>query len=74
MSMLTKKTAKLLCFKSAIAKKELGEEAQKLVELAEDPTIPDDQKRDAIKKLDLLIERLQKKVETEKVLRNEESS
>jgi hypothetical protein len=72
MSILTKRTARMLCIKSAISRRELGEEAQKLVELAEDPSIPDAQKAEALRNLDLLIDRLEKKVETRKRLQSGE--
>jgi hypothetical protein len=71
MSILSKKTAKFLCIKSAISRRELGEEAQKLVELAEDPSVPSDQKQAALRNLDTLIEKLEKKVDTTKRLKSE---
>jgi len=72
MGILTKRTARMLCFNSAISRQELGVEAQKLVELAEDPNIPDVQKEEALQKLDALIARLEKKSETRKRLQSGE--
>lgn len=72
MGMITKRTARMLCFNSAISRHELGVEAQKLVELCEDPRVPEDQKDEALRKLDLLIDRLEKKVETRKRLQSGE--
>lgn len=72
MGIITKRTARMLCFNSAIARHELGEEAQKLVELCEDPKISEEKKEEARHKLDLLIDRLEKKVETRKRLQSGE--
>ena len=72
MGVITKRTARMLCFNSSISKHELGVEAQRLVELADDPKVTAAEKEQAMKKLDVLIDRLEKKVETRKRLQSGE--
>jgi hypothetical protein len=72
MGVVTKRTARMLCFNSAISRHELGVEAQRLVELCDDPKVTEAEKEQAMKKLDLMIDRLEKKVETRKRLQSGE--
>ena len=69
MTSLTLKTVKLLCDRANIARKELIEEAQKLSELCDDPHVAPEQKEIAKAELDLMIQRLEEKVETRSRIR-----
>lgn len=72
MSILTRKTARMLVARSAIAMTDLLVEAQKLTELCQDPKVPAEQKAIAMAELDDLIERLEKRTETARRLRGEQ--
>jgi hypothetical protein len=71
MTVLTKKTAKLLCARSGIARTEMTEEAQKLFALCNDPNVAPEQKEVAIRELDELIRRLEEKVQTTRRVRGD---
>jgi hypothetical protein len=70
MSLLTRKTAQLLCARAGIARKELTEEAQKLYDLYEDPAVNAEQKAVVKVQLDDLIKRLEERVTTRMVKRD----
>lgn len=67
MSARTKSTVKLLCAKSGIMNQELTKEAQKLLELYEDPDVAPEQKEVVRKELDQAIEKLEARVTTRKL-------
>lgn len=70
MTSLTMRTAKLLCDRANIARKELIEEAQKLADLCLDPKVSPEQKEIAKSELDRLIHRIEERVETNRHVRN----
>lgn len=71
MTMLTKRTVKMMAATVEVAKTELPIEAQKLREVYKDPEVSQEAKAFAIKEVDRLIDRLEKKVETERTTRKE---
>jgi hypothetical protein len=71
MTVLTKKTVKLLCARSGIARSEMTEEAQKLYDLSLDPNVAPEQKQVVIQQLDELIQRLEDKVQTSRRVRGD---
>lgn len=68
MSLLSHKkrghTAEMLSVKSGIVRQELVEEAQKIYDLCQDPSVPKEQKDVARGELDRMIVKLEGKVET----------
>jgi hypothetical protein len=61
---LAKKTAKMLCARAAIASEKIPVEANKLLELFNDPSVSEEEKAAAKRELDLHIEKLEAKAET----------
>ena len=74
MTVLTRKTAKLLCARSGIARTEMTEEAQKLFDLCNDPHVAPEQKEIAIRELDELIRRLEARSETTRRVRGDSAT
>jgi hypothetical protein len=72
--MITKKTAKQLCARAGIARIELTVEAQRLVDLYNDPNVSHEEKEKAKRALDYMIESLEKKAETSRVARGQKAS
>lgn len=66
-------TVKMLAVRSAIARQEIPEEAQKLLDLYNDPDVSPEQKRIARSKLDDMIKELEERVDTSRKLRNVKS-
>jgi hypothetical protein len=62
MTTRTKSTVKLLCARSGIANAKIPEEAQRLAELCDDPSIAPEQKAIARAALDKLIEEMEERV------------
>ena len=60
----TKSTVKLLCARAGIARKEIPEEAQKLLDLFNDPDVSPEQKVIVKAELDKAIKKLEEKVTT----------
>jgi hypothetical protein len=68
MSAKTKSTVRMLCVRSdTVMRKELPEEAQKLLDLYNDPAVPPEQKEIARKELDLAIRNLENRVTTRRL-------
>jgi len=68
MSSRTKSTVKMLCVRSdAVMKKELPEEAQKLLDLYNDPNVSPEQKRIVKAELDRAIQELEERVTTRRL-------
>lgn len=71
MSSRTKSTVKMLCIKSEITlRKEIPEEAQRLLDLYNDPDVAPEQKVIVKAELDAAIQKLENRVETNRRLRN----
>jgi hypothetical protein len=68
---LVMKTAKYLCVRSGIARAEMTEEAQKLFDLYNDPSVSQEEKEAAKTKLDGLIKQLEEKVQTARRVRGD---
>ena len=66
---LTKKTAKMLCARADIASEKIPVEANKLLEVYNDPSVSPAEKESARKELDLHIAKLEKKAETTRTTR-----
>ena len=62
-------TVKMLAVRSAIARQEIPEEAQKLLDLYNDPDVSPEQKRVVKSKLDDMIKKLEERVDTSRRLR-----
>jgi hypothetical protein len=71
MKALTMKTAKYLCVRSSIARAEMTEEAQKLFDLYNDPSVSQDKKESAKVELDKMIKQLEAKVQTTRRVRGD---
>lgn len=71
MSVLTKRTAKMLCSRAGIARTELTEEAQKLYDLYNDPQVGPEQKEIVKHQLDEAILRMEEKVATTRRVKGE---
>lgn len=63
-------TVKMLAVRTAIARQEIPEEAQKLLDLYNDPSVTPEQKEIAKLKLDDMIRKLEDRVDTNRHLRN----
>lgn len=66
-----KTTVKMLCARANIARAEIPLEAQKLLELYEDPSIPPEKKDQVKKQLDAMISKMEDRAETSRRLREE---
>ena len=66
-------TVKMLAIRSAIARQEIPEEAQKLLDLYNDPDVSPEQKKIAKSQLDDMIKKLEERVDTGRKLRNAKS-
>ena len=66
---LTKKTAKFLCAKASIASEKIPVEANKLLEIYNDPSVNEADKAKARLEIDRHIEKLEKKAETTRTTR-----
>lgn len=64
-------TVKMLAVRSAIARQEIPEEAQKLLDLYNDPDVTPEQKRIVKSKLDDMIQKLEAKITTSRRLRED---
>lgn len=64
-----KTTVKMLTVRTAIARKEIPEEAQKLLDLYNDPDVTLEQKEVAKRELDEMIRKLEERVDTNRRLR-----
>jgi hypothetical protein len=62
-------TVKMLAVRSAIARQEIPEEAQKLLDLYNDPDVTPEQKKIVKSKLDDMIQKLEERVVTSRRLR-----
>ncbi len=71
MSSRSRSTVKMLCAKATIMNQELPEEAQKLLELYDDPDVPPEQKQIVKRELDDLIQRLEDRVATTRRIKGE---
>ena len=67
MTVRSKTTLKMICAKAGIANAELTKEAQKLMELYEDPNVAPEQKQIVKAELDRAIEDLESRVTTRRV-------
>ena len=67
MTLKTKSTVKMLCARAGIANQELSVEAQKLMELYEDPDVSPEQKAIVKAELERAIKELEEKVTTRKM-------
>ncbi len=67
MTLKTKSTVKMLCVRAGIANKQLSLEAQKLMELYEDPDVAPEQKQIVKAELERAIKELEEKVTTRKM-------
>jgi hypothetical protein len=61
-------TVKMLAVRSAIARQEIPEEAQKLLDLYNDPDVTPEQKKIVKSKLDEMIQNLEARVDTSRRL------
>lgn len=69
-----KTTVKMLCARANIARREIPVEAQKLLELYEDPSIPQEKKEQVKRQLDAMISKMEDRAETSRRLREEGDS
>jgi hypothetical protein len=67
MTVRSKSTVKMICAKSGIANMELAKEAQKIVELSDDPSVPPEQKEIVKAELDNAIDALEARVTTRRL-------
>jgi hypothetical protein len=67
MTRKTKSTLKMICSRVGIANVELNEEARKLLELYEDPTVSSEEKAVVLAKIDEEIKKLEERVTTRKL-------
>lgn len=67
MSARTRSTLKMLCVRQAIVNQELPEEAQRLLDVYNDPDVSPEQKQIAKAELDKAIEALEAKVTTRRL-------
>jgi hypothetical protein len=68
MSARTKSTIKMLCVRSTVVmRKEIPEEAQAILKLAEDPNVAPEQKRIARAEIDRKIKEIEDRVTTRKL-------
>jgi hypothetical protein len=67
MTNLTKSTVKMLCVRSGIARKEISEEAQKLLDLYNDPNTDPETKAQVKKKIEEAIRVLEERVTTRRL-------
>ena len=67
MTMKTKSTLKMICVRAGIINKELPKEAQRLLELFEDPNVTPEQKTVVKAELDKAIRKLEEKVTTRRL-------
>lgn len=63
-------TVKMLAVRTAIARQEIPEEAQKLLDLYNDPNVTPEQKEIARRELDDMIRKLEERVDTNRHLRS----
>lgn len=73
MSFRTKSTLKLLCARAGISNEKLSIEAQKLLEVYEDPNVAPEQKQLVKNELDNAIRKLEERVTTRKLKEKERS-
>lgn len=66
-----KTTVKMLCARANIARREIPIEAQRLLELYEDPSISTEKKENVKKQLDAMIAKMEDRQETSRRLREE---
>lgn len=69
MTVKTKSTIKMLCVRSGIVNQELPQEAQRLMELYNDPNVSPEQKEIARRELDEAIRKMEERVETARHIR-----
>jgi len=68
-----KTTLTMICARASIARADLTEEAQKLFDLYNDPSIAPEQKEIVRKELDAMIKKLEERVETTRRIREEKA-
>lgn len=68
--MTPRTTVKMLAVKTAIARQEIPEEAQKLLDLYNDPDVTPEQKKVAKAELDEMIRKLEDRVSTSRRLKD----
>lgn len=71
MTSKSQSTVKALCVKSGIVNQEITEEAQKLLELYNDPNVAPEQKEITKRELDEAIRKLEDKVATTRRIKDE---
>ena len=71
--MTPRTTVEMLAVRTAIARQEIPEEAQKLLDLYNDPDVTPEQKKVAKSQLDDMIRKLEDRVETNRHLRREKT-
>ena len=64
-------TVKMLAIRTAIARQEIPEEAQRLLDLYNDPNVTPEQKEVAKRELDSLIQKLENRVSTSRRLKEQ---
>ena len=69
MTVLTKRTAKMLVAKAELIGSKLPEEAQKLLDTYCDPRVPQAQKDNALQEIDELIKKYEERIETSRSVR-----
>jgi hypothetical protein len=69
MTVMTKRTAKMLVAKAELIGSKLPEEAQKLLDTYCDPNVPQDQKDNALQAVDSLIKKYEERIETKTSVR-----
>lgn len=74
MSARTKSTVKMLCVRSAVMHEQIPVEAQKILELHNDPDVALEQKEIARKELDNVITKLEDKIATTRRIKDESGS
>ena len=67
MTTRTKSTVKMLCARSGIANEKIPEEAQRLLDLCNDPNVAQEQKAIAKDELDRLIQAIEDRVTTRRL-------
>lgn len=72
MSARSKSTLKMICVRASIVNKELPQEAQKLLDLYNDPDVAPEQKRIVKSELDEAIRKLEERVTTRRLNEHKE--
>jgi hypothetical protein len=67
MTTLTRSTVKMLCVRSGVARKEITEEAQHLIDLYNDPKVSAEKKAEVKAKIDQMVQELENRVTTRRL-------